>query len=226
MRKRGLFDRLLLYLLWPLFAVLLNMGLFQILTDTTREKKLTLMINAPEVKETELMRALTPKLPEGISMIKARAFSYAMFSENSLKEADIWIVKESDIQSFLPDFGPVSSFREQHPELSYWVSEDGSVWGIRIYDASAGLGCLTEYVSFRAEEDPEEDYYLFMNPASPHTGSRDLAAFWLAEEILKTIRESVKPGVRCYYYAGYWKPEVFNRLREIVTEQMPENLPC
>lgn len=41
-----------------------------------------------------------------------------------------------------------------------------------------------------------------------------------AEQLLRRIREATKPSIRYYYDNGYWPPEVFNRLREIVTEQI------
>ena len=41
-----------------------------------------------------------------------------------------------------------------------------------------------------------------------------------AKELLNTIRESTKPSIKYYYHNGYWAPEVFCRLRELVTEQI------
>lgn len=41
-----------------------------------------------------------------------------------------------------------------------------------------------------------------------------------AEEMLESIRESVKPSIKYYYHNGYWKPEVFCQLREMVTQQI------
>ena len=190
MKKRSIFDRVPLYLLWALFAVLLTMGLFQLVTDTSRAHKLTLMVNAQEVQDTALMRTLSEDLPDGIRMIKVRPFSYAMLSENSLKEADMWLIRASDFERFLPDLGPVAGYKENHPEHEYFTVLNGEdeIWGVKVYDAASGSGALKDYVGYApagAEETPE-DWYLVFNPASLHIGKngQDTAAFTLAERLL------------------------------------------
>nr|MBQ6241530.1 hypothetical protein [Lachnospiraceae bacterium] len=189
MRKRSIFDRVPLYLLWALFAVLLTMGLFQLVTDTGRQNKLTLMVNAQEVQDVALMRKLAEDLPDGIRMIKVRPFSYAMLSESSLKEADMWLIRESDFERFLPDFGPVAGYKENHPEHDYHTVKNGEdeIWGVKVYDAASGSGALKEYVGYApAEGETPEDWYLVFNPSSLHIGKngQDTAAFTLAERLL------------------------------------------
>ena len=188
MRKSSIFDRLPLYLLWAVFAALLTMGLFQAVTDTDRAHKLTVMINAPEVRDVPLMRKLAEDLPDGIRMIRVRPFSYAMVSENSLKEADIWLIRASDFETFLPDLGPVEGFRAEHPELEYYSvrDKDREIWGVKIYDAASHAGVLEEYIEYGTDSTPEEDYYLVFNPSSVHIGreGQDDLAFRLAERLL------------------------------------------
>ena len=190
MRKRSIFDRLPLYLLWMLFAILVTMGLFQAVTDTDRAHKLTVMVNvkAEELQDTALMRKLSEELPEGIRMIKVRPFSYAMFREKSLKDADMWIIRESDFELFLPDLGPVEGFRADHPDLEYYTVQDGDreIWGVKIWDGASGSGALTEYISYETADAPEESFYVVFNPASLHIGGagRDASAFVLAERLL------------------------------------------
>ncbi len=47
-----------------------------------------------------------------------------------------------------------------------------------------------------------------------------LAAAAESEELLQEIQESIKPSIKYYYHNGYWKPEVFCRLRELLIEQI------
>ncbi len=191
MRKRSIFDRLPLYLLWALFAALVTMGIFQAVTDTDRAHKLTVMVNvkAEELQDTALMRKLSEELPEGIRMIQVRPFSYAMFREKSLKDADMWIIRESDFEKFLPDLGPVEGFRADHPDLEYYTVQDGDreIWGVKIYDAASRTGALKEYIGYGTADAPEEDHYIVFNPASVHIGreGRDTLAFRLAERLLQ-----------------------------------------
>ena len=41
-----------------------------------------------------------------------------------------------------------------------------------------------------------------------------------AQETLDSIKEGPQPSVRYYYANGYWKSEVFNQLRQIVTNHI------
>ena len=189
---RDYFYRLPAYLLWALFAALLVLAVFQGATDTERAKKITLMINVPEVDEKGAMRYLKELMPDaGLEMIKVRSFSYALFLEASLKEADIWIVKESDIGQFLPDFGPVAGFREGHPAYHYWQDENPDIWGLRVYEAAEDRGILQAYVNYGASGE-KEDYYMFFNPASLHIGAgdNDEAAFHLVEKLMDSEMKS------------------------------------
>lgn len=59
-----------------------------------------------------------------------------------------------------------------------------------------------------------------ISAAEKSSDSARKAAAEEAKQLLGTIRESTKPSIKYYYHSGYWQPEVFNRLREIVTEQI------
>ena len=186
MRRKSLFDRLPLYLLWALFAVLFTGWLFMLITDTRRENKLTLMIDAASVREEDLVTELEEGLPEMIRMVKVRLFSYAMFSENSLKEADIWIVKESDIESYREAFAAENICPPEHSEWVFTAADGKRYCGVKVYDSIAHRGAAASFITYYEDGQTEEDCYLFFNVASLHTGLNggDRAAFALAEKLL------------------------------------------
>ena len=186
MRRKSLFDRLPLYLLWALFSVLFTGWLFMLITDTRRENKLTLMIDAVSVSEEELVTELEKDLPEAIRMVKVRLFSYAMFSENSLKEADIWIVKESDIGSYREAFAAESICPPEHRDWIVTDADGKRFCGVKVYDGSLHRGAAGSFVRYFDAGQEEEDCYLFFNADSLHTGQngRDREAFALAEKLL------------------------------------------
>ena len=151
-----------LYLLWLLVSVLLWGWIFTMITDTTPDKKITIFIDAYAVEDKALSIELEKSMPDGIKMIRVRSFSYAMFQESSILGADIFIVKESEIELYR------DSFRGE---------------GIKVYDARTGQGAARQFIRYTADE-ATEDYYLFYGAESVHTGNKDEAAFSVVQTLL------------------------------------------
>ena len=89
-------SQVYLYLLWLLASVFLWGWIFTMITDTVPEKKVTIFVDAYALEDKALSIELEKELPEGIRMIRVHPFSYAMFQESTILNADIFIVKASE----------------------------------------------------------------------------------------------------------------------------------
>ena len=157
-------SQVYLYLLWLLASVFLWGWIFTMITDTVPEKKVTIFVDAYALEDKALSIELEKELPEGIRMIRVHPFSYAMFQESTILNADIFIVKASEIGDYIDSF-------------------DGA--GEKIYDAQSGTGAATQYILYAPEGEVNEDYYLFFGADSLHTGKIDKAAYEVAAHLLK-----------------------------------------
>lgn len=173
---KNIWSQLHLYLLWALASALIWGVVFSFVTDAPPEKKVTLFIDVESCRELALREALEKTMPEGIRMIEVHPFSYAMFNEKTLLDADLYIVPESSIadyrESFLLFAGAVPA-------------QDLREGGVRVYDASSGEGAAAAYIDY----DPAEDYYLFFGVNSLHaaalSGRGDNAAAAVADALVQ-----------------------------------------
>ena len=173
---KNIWSQLHLYLLWLLASALIWGLVFSFLTDAPPEKKVTLFIDVESCRDAALREELEKTLPEGIRMIQVHPFSYAMFDEQTLLNADLYIVPESSIEGYRESF-----LLFPGAELSQDLREGG----IRVYDASSGEGTAADYIRY----DPAENYYLFFGVNSIHaaalSGRGDDAAVMVADRLLQ-----------------------------------------
>lgn len=186
---KKIFSNLHRYLLWLLISVFLWAFVYFLITDTTREKKVTIYVDAPEVRAEAMADALELNKPEGIKMIKAYPFSYAAFNSLAVGSGDIYIMSESAIMNNLDVLCPIGNEFAAHSENGFYV--DGSLYGICLRSVKSGVVCAGEYITFDAPgaAGSGEDYYICFNKRSIHilpwTGVGDDAAAELAESILE-----------------------------------------
>ncbi len=181
---KNIWSQLHLYLLWAMASVLIWGLVFSVITDAPPEKKVTLFIDVEVCRDRELREELEKALPEGIRMIQVHPFSYAMFNEQTLLDADLYIV-------------PASSVEEYHE--SFLLSPDAvpgegrEEGGVLVHDAVSGEGVAASYIGY----DPGEDYYLFFGVnslhAAPLSGRGDDAAFAVADTLLQLDERGEKP---------------------------------
>ena len=170
---KNIWSQVHLYLLWLLASALIWGLTFSFLTDAPPEKKVTLFIDVESCRDAALRAELEKTLPEGIRMIQVHPFSYAMFNEQTLLDADLYIVPASSVEGY----------RE-----SFLLSPDAQnlrEGGVRVYEASSGAGAAEDYIDY----DPAEDYYLFFGVNSLHaaalSGRGDDAALAVADALLQ-----------------------------------------
>ena len=104
-------------------------------------------------------------------MIKVHRFTEALFGDRTFLNADIYIVRASDVEELRDAF---------------------SGEGIKVYDAETGRGAADGYISYWVPGAESEDYYLFYGINSLHTGKQDTAAFYVAERFMEIGKEAEK----------------------------------
>ena len=163
---RDIFSKWHVYVLWALLSALLWSWIFGFITDTTPARKVTVFADVYACADVELAVALEAEKPEGIRMVKVHPFSYAVFDENNLLSADLYVVPASEAEEYLASFAPLESSSD--PDKTGYYADDGLLYGLRIYDAASHTGAAAQYLTYTAPGAAEEDYFLFFGAASAH----------------------------------------------------------
>lgn len=168
---RNVLSQLHSFAAWAIVAAIFTGWIFTNVTDTKAANKVEIFINAYETENMELRLELEENLPEGIRMIKVHKFTEALFGDRTFLNADIYIVRASDVEELRDAF---------------------SGEGIKVYDAETGSGAADGYISYWVPGAESEDYYLFYGINSLHTGKQDTAAFYVAERFMEIGKEAEK----------------------------------
>lgn len=177
--KNG-FSQLHRFVFWAIISTVFWAWIFTLVTDTVPARKVTLYVQMDSCEDRALSLKLEETRPEGIRMVKVHPFSYAAFGNGDLLWADLYVVRESDAEEMLPSFAPIDGERWDYGGRELYRFE-GSVYGVKIYDAATGEGAALAYLGY----EPDTDYYLFFNAASSHLGEGDGAALRVAEALLR-----------------------------------------
>ena len=168
---RNVLSQLHSFAAWAIVAAIFTGWIFTNVTDTKAAKKVEIFVNAYETENMELRLELEENLPEGIRMIKVHRFTEALFGDRTFLNADIYIVRASDVEELRDAF---------------------SGEGIKVYDAETGRGAADGFISYWVPGAESEDYYLFYGINSLHTGKQDTAAFYVAERFMEIGKEAEK----------------------------------
>ena len=172
--------KLHIYVMWLLISAIFWAWIFNLVTDTVPAKKVTLFAEVSGLEDKALAVELETELPEGVRMVKVHPFSYVMFQESTLLNADLYLVRESQAAGYMDSFRPLPP----GVEGSAYYSRDGVRYGVLAYDAATDSGAARAYVQYLAEGEEPEDYYLFFGVNSVHAGERDEAALAVARHFL------------------------------------------
>jgi len=176
---KNIWSQLHRFVFWALLSTILWAWIFTIITDTVPEKKVTLYVQTEDCRSEELTLKLEEDKPEGIRMIKVHPFSYAVFGDRELLEADLYAVRESDAEAMLPGFAPLNGEVLDTGGRELFV-RDGVCYGVKL-TGPGEIGAAASYLGY----EQGESYYLFFNAESLHLGSGDGAALRVAENLLK-----------------------------------------
>ncbi len=185
-RIKKFFSKLPPFVIWLLISAFFWSWIFNLVGDTTTFKKVSVYIDCSTCAKVDLTVKLEEDLPEGIRMMKVHPLSYVAFDEATMLMGDILILRESRVQDFLPALHPVTGLELAGEGETYYY--EGVPYGFRVYNGDTGEGILSEYVTFLAPGEQQEDFYLFFLYQSNHLGplreSRDDAAIEVAARLL------------------------------------------
>lgn len=167
---RAIWSKLHIYVLWLLLSAIFWGWIFTLITDVPAEKRVTVYILAPACRETELDVELEKTMPEGLRQVRAHLFSYVIFQEDELLNADLYVIPASQAVQMPGSFRPLPADLAQGEGL---LTVDGLVCGVPVE------GAASHWVDYP----PGETCYLFFGVNSVHM--EDGAALAVAEEFLK-----------------------------------------
>lgn len=173
---KKILSQIPLYVVFILFSSIVVGWLFGFATDTSKEKKIVLFADVQSMDETALSVKLEEHKPDGIRMIRAHVFGYAVFDSTLLENADVYIVTASEAEKYRESFLKIT---DAALAARFYRGYDG----MKVYDAATGEGILKDYVTYA-----NEDHYLFFGAKSVHTGgegSVDSHAFDVVDELIK-----------------------------------------
>lgn len=177
---KNIVSQLHVYVVWLILSAVLWGWIFGFVTDTGAEKKVVLYADVYACEDRALAVALEQTMPAGLKMIQVHPFDYAMFSEEDLLNADLYLVAASRAEEYLDSFSPLSG--AALPEGADCWTHEGVPYGIPLNGAASG------YIRYVPPGAAAEDYYLFFGVNSVHTaslnGSADDAALAVAAQLL------------------------------------------
>ena len=188
-KVKKFFSLLPMLIIWLMISVFLWGFVFTRITDTDPKHKVTLFIDCQVPGSVQLTVELEKNKKElGIRMVKVHPFTYAMLDSSVLRQADLYIVKSSDIDEYADWFAQLPEEMLVYSDLLSW---DNIAWGIRIYNAETGEGAAVQYIDYTADGTVTEDYYLLFGKESVHvpgnTGAVDDASLDIARSLLSML---------------------------------------
>ena len=97
---KNVFSQLHSFVLWLMFSAVFWGWIFTIVTDAPAEEKVTVYCYVSEIRDKDLAVALEENRPEGIRMIKVHPFDYVMMNIERMEDGDIFILPESQIETY------------------------------------------------------------------------------------------------------------------------------
>ena len=146
---RGVSTVLPLLILWVFCTVIFGSFIFYQITDTVPARKITLFMDGMTSGEDQLAARLEDRLDDPIRMVRIHPFSYMMFGDEELKNADLYI---------LPD-----SHRKQYGE---WLLQGDE--GILVYDPETGYTVAGDIFLYTEGKESGEPFRLYLGANSPH----------------------------------------------------------
>ena len=186
---RKLLSLMTLMVLWLLASIILWGFVFNLITDTSPEWKITLCVDAETPGNTRLAVAMEEKLAGKTRMVKVRPFEYAMFDSGTLTGADLYIVPASHVETYLEWFAPVP---EEMRGADGILAVNGVPMGIPAYDAKMKTGIAADCIRYETPTQEAEDFYLFFGKASVHLAANEKAVDNAALDAARCLLELYK----------------------------------
>lgn len=166
---RAIWSKLHVYVMWLLASAIFWGWIFSLVSEVPAAERVTLFVYAAECRETELDLELEKSRPEGIRQVRAHLFSYAVFGEDELLHADLYVLPAAEAAKMPDAFRPLPESLAQREGV---LALGGTACGLPVGQAAAS------FVSYP----PDADYYLFFGAESVHAS--DGKAIGVAEAFL------------------------------------------
>ena len=161
------FTRLIpLLILWLMASALIWGFVFTRITDTARENKIVIFVDAETPGAAELETKLQPLLGDGIRMVQVHPFTYAMLDTSTITNADLYIVKASELETYLSWFAP---YPDDFESLMPAWEHEGVCYGQMVYTPIRSYDPFRGLISFG----DRETYYLCFGKNSLHLSSQE-----------------------------------------------------
>ena len=156
---------------WAMLGVLFWGFVFTRITDTDRAHKIVLCVDAQVPGAAELETRMTGLARGPIRLVRVLPFSYAMMDASTLTDADLLIVRDTNLERYADWFAP---WPEQLSSAGRFWERDGVPCGLLIHTAGQA-DALSAYIDYaQPPQDGDADYYLCIGAHSLHTGGSDV----------------------------------------------------
>ena len=180
--KKG-FRLLPRLLFWALVSALFWSWIFNFLTDTDREKKITVFAGMQVFEDRAMSAALEENLPENIRMVQVHSFGYALMDSISLQTADLYLMTEAQAREHQDWLCPLPEEIDLPADI---LQLDGEAVGIPVYSPGKDSGTAASYLNYT--EFPDDSWYLCFGQGGYHLvnleNGVDNAAIAVAEHLL------------------------------------------
>ena len=170
---RKFFSLVPALILWLMLSVLVWGFVFTRITDTDPAHKLTLFIDCQVPGDVALAVQLEEGLGGNIRMVKVHPFSYAMLDGEQLKNADLYIIREDDLDTYREWLTPLPDDIQDKEKV---YRAEGQAWGVLIYDAETKTGTAQDDIQYETPGMDSVNYYLCFGSASRHLAANENAA--------------------------------------------------
>ena len=189
----SLFRRVLsllpMLIVWAMLSLLLWCWVFSWAMDAPPAQKITLFVNGAVTHGEQLAATLEEALPAGLRLVQVRPFSYAMMDGGPLRAADLYILPESDLDTWLDWFAPLpSDFGLPADRL---ILRNGIPVGLPVYSEDTCLSVAGSCIAYTDSFLPAGPWVLCFGNQSLHVpgnpAALDDAALAIAAKLL-TLR--------------------------------------
>lgn len=167
MKKKAnrLMNLVPLMLLWLVLSVIGWGFVFTRITTYAPEEKIALYVDGEVPLGKELAAYLYEEKQEGIKTVEVRPFTYAMFGGDELRNADLFIIPEESVDTYLECFAP---WPEGLATEGMFYARDGVNLGLQVYDTEGKVGVADGFIAYENTLYLPQNYYLFFGNQSAH----------------------------------------------------------
>ena len=161
---RRAFSMFPVFVLWAMAVAIFGGFIFNLITDTTAKYKIVIYADCTVTDGAVLADMLESALAAPVRMVKVHPFDYAMFGDEEIRSADLYIIPASRLE-----------------EYGGWLVPGG----IPVYRPDGSADIAPDYFGYQ----PDEEYDLYYGRLSLHTAGNEGAADNQAADVAERLLE-------------------------------------